>query len=132
MRKIGIFYFFCFAALVVFCIKTPVQAQEPTIPKTDLGTALKDFSQLNDSNKNMILTAIGLPQANDFDLFKILAYIIFGAVGFVAFIYGKKNAFWRSMIIGLTLMAYPYFLSGTLAIYLVGIALSAALYFWRE
>ena len=132
MRRIGIFYFFCLAILAVVCVKTPARAQEPTLPKTDLGTALKDFSQLSDSNKNMILVATGLPQASDFDLFTILAYIIFGAIGFVAFIYGKKNTFWRPMIIGLALMAYPYFLSGTLAIYLVGIVLTAALYFWRE
>jgi hypothetical protein len=36
------------------------------------------------------------------------------------------------MAIGLVLMIYPYFFSGTLAIYLVGIALTAALYFWRD
>ena len=68
----------------------------------------------------------------DFDPAKIFAYIIFGTIGFVAFIYGKKNTFWRPMIIGLALMAYPYFLSGTLVIYLIGIAFTAALYFWRE
>ena len=52
--------------------------------------------------------------------------------GFVAFIYGKKNKFFRPMIIGIALMAYPYFISGTFFIYLVGITLTAALYFWRE
>ena len=67
----------------------------------------------------------------DFSLAKIVAYIIFGAIGFVAFMYGKKNAFWRPMIIGIALMGYPYLVSGTLAIYLIGIALTAALYFWR-
>jgi len=57
--------------------------------------------------------------------------MIFGAIGFVAFVYGKKNAFWPPMIIGLALMMYPYFFSGALAIYLIGIVLTAALYFWR-
>jgi hypothetical protein len=71
-------------------------------------------------------------QAEDFNLLKIVAYTIFGAIGFVAFVYGKKNALWRPMITGLALMAYPYFLSGTFVIYLVGIVLTAALYFWRE
>lgn len=36
------------------------------------------------------------------------------------------------MIIGSALMAYPYFFSGTPLIYLVGLALIAALYFWQE
>ena len=71
-------------------------------------------------------------QSGVFSAGSILAYIIFGAIGFVAFVYGKKNAFWRPMIIGIALMVYPYFFSGTLVIYLVGIALTAALYFWRE
>ena len=78
------------------------------------------------------MSGIGLPQADDFSGPKIFAYIIFGAIGFAVFVYGKKNKLVRPMIIGLALMAYPYFFSGTLVIYLVGIALTAALYFWRE
>ena len=78
------------------------------------------------------MAGIGLPLAGDFNGAKILAYIIFGAIGFAVFVYGKKNKFVRPMIIGFALMAYPYFFSGTLVIYLVGIALIAALYFWRE
>lgn len=70
--------------------------------------------------------------AGDFSIAKIAAYIIFGAIGFVAFAYGKKNAFWRPMVIGLALMGYPYFVSEILPIYLIGIALTIALYFWRE
>ena len=78
------------------------------------------------------MAGIGLPQAGDFNGAKIFAYIIFGVIGTAVFLYGKKNKFLRPMIIGVALMVYPYFFSGTLAIYLVGIALTAALYFWRE
>jgi len=78
------------------------------------------------------LVGIGLPQADDFSGPKIFAYIIFGAIGFAVFAYGKKNKFLRPMIIGAALMAYPYFISETFFLYLVGIALTAALYFWRE
>ena len=46
--------------------------------------------------------------------------------------YGKRNTKWRTMSIGIVLMAYPYFFSGTLAVYLIGVALTAALYFWRD
>jgi len=78
------------------------------------------------------LANIGLAQAGDFGAGKIFACIIFNAIGFVAFVYGKKNKFFRPLIIGLALMAYPYFISGTFFIFLVGIFLTVTLYFWRE
>lgn len=78
------------------------------------------------------MAGIGILQAGDFSGAKIFACIIFGAIGFAAFVYGKKNNFLRPMIIGIALMAYPYFFSGTLGLYLIGLALTAALYFWRE
>jgi len=115
----------------VICIKTLAEAQEAGGPKTDFAAALENFSQSSASDKNTVLATTGL-QGSDFGWAKIAAYIIFGAVGFVAFIYGKKNAFWRPMVIGVALMAYPYFVSGTLMLYFIGVALTAALYFWRE
>ena len=78
------------------------------------------------------MAGIGLPQASDFSMAKIFACTIFGAIGFAVFIYGKKNKLFRPTIIGVALMAYPYFVSGTFFLYFVGIALIAALYFWRE
>ena len=78
------------------------------------------------------MAGIGLAQVDDFSAANIFAYIIFGAIGFAVFVYGKKNKLLRPMIIGLALMAYPYFFSGTLLIYLVGIILTAAVFFWRE
>ena len=78
------------------------------------------------------MAGIGLPQANDFSTAKIFAWIIFGAIGFAVFMYGKKNKFLRPIIIGIALMIYPYFISGTLFLYLVGIVLITALYFWRD
>jgi len=78
------------------------------------------------------LAGISLPQAGGFSTAKIIAYIIFGAIGSVAFLYGKKNKFFRPMIIGIALMAYPCFISGTFFLYLVGTVLAATLYFWRD
>ncbi len=75
---------------------------------------------------------IGLPQAGDFSAAKIFAWVIFGAIGFAVFMYGKKNKSFRPMIIGFALMVYPYLISGTFFLYFVGIALTAVLYFWRE
>ena len=78
------------------------------------------------------MAGIGLPQAGDFGIAKIFACTIFGAIGFAVFLYGKKIKSFRHMVIGIALMAYPYFISGTLLLYLVGIVLTVALYFWRE
>ncbi|MCA9402699.1 MAG: hypothetical protein KC897_02865 [Candidatus Omnitrophica bacterium] len=62
----------------------------------------------------------------------LLGGMLFSGVGFVAFVYGKKNAELRPMLIGIALLVYPYLVRGTLMIYLVGAGLSAALYFFRE
>lgn len=78
----------------------------------------------------------GVPSQNNliggFSLWGLIGGFLFGGIGFVAFVYGKKNSEFRPMIIGILLMAYPYFLHGTLALYLVGIGLTAALYIFRE
>jgi hypothetical protein len=46
-----------------------------------------------------------------------IANILFGIIGWYAFIYG---------------MIYPYFVSNTILTFAIGIGLTAALYFWRE
>ena len=65
-------------------------------------------------------------------LANIIGGIIFGGVGFIAFVYGKKMSSWRPMAIGIALIIYPYFVPNTTALYLIGIGLSACLYFFRE
>ena len=62
----------------------------------------------------------------------LIAGGLFGIIGFAAFIYGKKQKSAKPMIIGLVLMIYPYFIPNTVFLYLVGTALTAALYFWRD
>ena len=78
------------------------------------------------------MAGIGLSEASDFSAAKIFACIIFGAIGFAVFLYGKKNKLFRLLVIGIALMAYPYFISGTFFLYSIGITLTAILYFWRE
>ena len=58
--------------------------------------------------------------------------ILFGAIGFGAFVYGKRMTALPPMIIGILLMVYPYFVSGTLLMYLVGAGLCAALFMMWE
>lgn len=67
-----------------------------------------------------------------FSVWGLAGGFLFGSVGFIAFVYGKKNSEIRLMLIGIALMVYPYFLRGTLALFLVGSGLIAALYFLRD
>jgi hypothetical protein len=57
--------------------------------------------------------------------------IIFGSIGLGFFIYGKKQQVAMSMICGLGLMVYPYFVSNTLLLVLLGLMLCALPYFIR-
>ncbi len=78
------------------------------------------------------MTGMGLPALGDFSTAKIFAGVIFSGIGFAIFIYGKKNRSIRPLVIGVALMGYPYFVASTALLYLIGIALIAALYFWQE
>lgn len=67
-----------------------------------------------------------------FNWWNIIGGFIFGIVGWYAFIHGKKEKSIRPMVIGIVLMVYPYFVSNTLLMIIIGLGLSAALYYWRE
>jgi hypothetical protein len=58
----------------------------------------------------------------------LFASVVFGIIGFVAFRYGTKNASVKPVAIGLGLMAYPYFISKTWLLYVIGCALCAGLF----
>jgi hypothetical protein len=62
----------------------------------------------------------------------LLAGFIFSTVGLGAWIYGKKNGLWKPMIIGGTLMVYPYFITDTWPMVLVGCTLTASLFVFRD
>lgn len=62
----------------------------------------------------------------------LLADLIFGAIGMAAFIYGKKQGRLKTTLISVAIMAYPYFVSGTLLICGIGILLTAALFIFTD
>lgn len=63
----------------------------------------------------------------------IMGNIIFSAIGFVAFVYGKRMQAYRTLAIGLVMMLYPYFLAGSTALmYGIGAALTVALFVFRD
>ena len=62
----------------------------------------------------------------------LLGGLIFGSIGFVAFIYGKRMHVWRPMLLGLALMAYPYFVANDIALFAIGVVGTAALFLFRD
>lgn len=62
----------------------------------------------------------------------LFASLLFGVIGFAAFRYGKKHVLWSPIVIGIVLMAYPYFISQTWLIYAIGCVLCGALFVLRD
>jgi len=88
----------------------------------------------------------GQPQVSDIDLGQQIARLsamlnlsaanliggfVFGSIGFVAFIYGKRMNLWRPMLLGIALMVYPYFISDDLLMIAIGTIGTAGLFFLR-
>lgn len=57
--------------------------------------------------------------------------VVFSSIGFGYFLYGKKQRAVVPLVCGLALMAFPYFVSNTYGLVLVGGVLSAVPYLVR-
>jgi hypothetical protein len=68
----------------------------------------------------------------NFDAANLIGGLIFGSIGFVAFIYGKRMRLWKPMFYGLALMIFPYFISNTGVMYAIGLCGLVALIFFRD
>jgi len=62
----------------------------------------------------------------------LFAGFLFSLIGLAAFGYGKKQRRIVPMIGGVLLMLYPYFVTNTLACYLIGILIIAAMFLIKE
>lgn len=62
----------------------------------------------------------------------LIGAILFGIIGYAAYRYGKKTALTYPKWIGVTLMLYPYAVSQTWLLYVVGCGLCVALYVFRD
>ncbi len=58
--------------------------------------------------------------------------VIFGLIGTVYFMYGKREQKYVPMFAGIALGVYPYFVTNAFGVVLVGLALMAAPYFIGE
>ena len=65
----------------------------------------------------------------NFDPTWLFLSLIPGGIGFVLFVYGKKQARWPQLAGGLLFMAYPYFTQSVAALLGVGVVLGAAVYY---
>jgi hypothetical protein len=64
----------------------------------------------------------------NFDANALLASLLIGSIGFVAFVYGKRQARVPHMFVGITLMAYPYFVSNLYLMAGIAVALLGGLW----
>jgi hypothetical protein len=56
---------------------------------------------------------------------------VFGTFGWFGFWHGKKEGNFRPMVIGITLMVYPFFVSNPILFFVIGIGLVVAMYLWK-
>jgi hypothetical protein len=59
----------------------------------------------------------------------LFASLVWGSVGLVYFIYGKKQSSWPPMIGGVVMMAGSYFVASALLMSLLSLAIIVAVYF---
>ena len=63
--------------------------------------------------------------------FQVVVNIISGAFGMGYFVYGKKQKMLVPLFSGVGLMAYPYFVSNTILLVVIGAVLLAVPYYFR-
>ena len=68
----------------------------------------------------------------NFSAANLIGGLVFGLIGFVAFMYGKRMNLWKPMFLGLALMVYPYLVSNDIIMIVAGTIGSASLWFVRE
>jgi hypothetical protein len=64
----------------------------------------------------------------DFDANALLASLFLGCVGFVCFVYGKRQARLPQMLAGVVLSIYPYFVSNVWLMLGIGAAVIGAMW----
>jgi hypothetical protein len=64
----------------------------------------------------------------NFDPTWLFLSLIPGGIGFVLFVYGKKQQRWPQLAAGLALLIYPYFTDSVMALLIVGLAIGVGLF----
>jgi len=64
----------------------------------------------------------------DLDPTWLFLSLVVSGIGFVLFVYGRKQQRWPQLVAGLVFLVYPYVTPGVPALVAVGLALGAALW----
>ncbi len=62
----------------------------------------------------------------------LFGQILFGAIGLGAFVYGKKQSSFKTMLLAVAIMGFPYVVSETWMLYAIGGALTSILFLWKD
>ena len=62
----------------------------------------------------------------------LFGQILFGAIGLAAFVYGKKQSSFKTMLLAVAIMGFPYVVSETWLLYAIGGVLTSLLFIWRD
>ena len=73
-----------------------------------------------------------VPALPAFSGINLFAGLVFSSIGFVGFIYGKRMNLLKPVLLGIALMAYPYFIENTIVLCVIGLLGTAALFLFRE
>jgi hypothetical protein len=65
----------------------------------------------------------------NFDPTFLFLSLIPAGVGFVLFVYGRKQERWPQLVAGIAFMIYPYFTNGALSLLLAGAGIALALWY---
>lgn len=63
------------------------------------------------------------------DLTWLIVSLILGGIGFVLFVYGKKQQRWPHLAAGLLFMVYPYFTTSLVSLVATGAAIGFMLWY---
>ena len=67
-----------------------------------------------------------------FDATLLMLSLVPSGIGFVLFMYGKKQERWPDLAAGIALMVYPYFVSTALQMVIGGALIGAAWWYFRD
>ncbi len=107
------------------------------MPDKETLTAVMNTYGVSDSAVNALTNhaaTAGSPSGGmGFSIVNLFIGMLFGIFGMYAFNNGRKEKNYKHLVLGIALMAYPYFiLDNTWLIAIVGIGLTAAIFLWKD
>jgi hypothetical protein len=67
----------------------------------------------------------------EIDLLWMAASLVIGSAGLGMFLYGKRRSEFVMMIAGVVMMVFPYFVSNTIAMIGIGVAIGGLVWYMR-